>query len=106
VAVFPGKGLEGLFSVQAELGVEDIQHIPGDFPFTTLQARIRACLVNRKEFIAPEMADELRKGEYPVHFLDFDAVAPAIPRLRVLWTGSMLQGEDEGCSPFAQDAAL
>jgi hypothetical protein len=64
----------------AELGVEDIRHIPGDFPLTALQARIRACLVNREEFIAPELADELRKVEYPVHFLDFETVAPAIPR--------------------------
>ena len=62
------------------LGVRDIREIPEDFSLTSLQARIRSCLVEGKEFIDPRLVDELRKAEYPVHFLDFETVGPAIPR--------------------------
>jgi predicted RecB family nuclease len=62
------------------LGVKDIREIPEDFSLTALEARIRSCLVEGKEFIDPRLADELRKVEYPVHFLDFETVGPAIPR--------------------------
>ena len=70
---------QGRLGKLAELGVEDIRQIPDDFPLTAIQSRIRTCLVNREEFIAPELADDLRV-EYPVHFLDFETIAPAIPR--------------------------
>ena len=32
------------------------------------------------EFIDPGLTDELRSVEYPLHFLDFETVGPAIPR--------------------------
>jgi hypothetical protein len=63
----------------ATLGVEDIRYIPKDFPLTQLQERIRSCIVNREEYVAPELVDELTKVEYPIHFLDFETVSPAIP---------------------------
>jgi hypothetical protein len=62
------------------LGVKDIRDIPDDFSLTTLQSRIRACLIEGKEFIGPQLAGELNRVEYPLHFLDFETVAPAIPR--------------------------
>ena len=62
------------------LGVKDIRDIPDDFSLTTLQARIRSCLIEGKEFIDPQLAEELKRGEYPLHFLDFETVAPAVPR--------------------------
>ena len=62
------------------LGIKDIRDIPDDFSLTTLQARIRSCLMEGKEFIDPQLAEELKKVEYPLHFLDFETVAPAIPR--------------------------
>ena len=71
---------QGRLGKLAELGVEDIRHIPDDFPLTALQDRIRSCLIKQEEFIAPQLAEELRNVEYPVHFLDFETVAPAIPR--------------------------
>jgi predicted RecB family nuclease len=62
------------------LGVKDIRDIPDDFSLTTLQARIRSCLIEGKEFIDPQLAGDLKRVEYPLHFLDFETVAPAIPR--------------------------
>jgi len=62
------------------LGVKDIRDIPEEFSLTALQARIRNCLVEGKEYVDPQLADELRRAEYPLHFLDFETVGPAIPR--------------------------
>ena len=69
---------EGLNELAA-LGVEDIRYIPKDFPLTELQERIRSCIVNREEYVAQELDDELTNVEYPIHFLDFETVSPAIP---------------------------
>jgi hypothetical protein len=64
----------------AALGVEDIRDIPNSFPLTDLQERIKTCVVTREEYIAPELYDALADVEYPLHFLDFETVSPAIPR--------------------------
>ena len=64
----------------AALDVEDIHDIPDDFPLTALQARIRECVAEGKEYVAPELADELRDVEFPIHFLDFETIGSAIPR--------------------------
>jgi hypothetical protein len=61
------------------IGVEDIRHIPTGFPLTELQERIRTCVVNREDYLAEELEDELTEVEYPLHFLDFETVSPAIP---------------------------
>ncbi len=63
----------------ASLGVEDIRDLPEDFPLTALQARIRACVVEGKEYAAPELPAKMRNVAYPVHFLDFETTAPAVP---------------------------
>ena len=64
----------------AALDIEEIHDIPEDFPLTALQARIRECVAEGKEYVAPELADELRDVEFPIHFLDFETTGSAIPR--------------------------
>jgi predicted RecB family nuclease len=64
----------------AALGVQDIRDIPSSFPLDHIQDRIRSCVINREEYLSPELGRELRDVAYPVHFLDFETVAPAIPR--------------------------
>jgi hypothetical protein len=64
----------------AELDIEDIRDIPGSFPLTKVQERIRDCVVNNEGYTARELVTELNGVEYPVHFLDFETVSPAIPR--------------------------
>ena len=61
------------------MGVEDIRHIPDLFTLTALQERIRTCVVTRENYVAAELEEELTSLEYPVHFLDFETVGPAIP---------------------------
>jgi hypothetical protein len=64
----------------AEMNVEDIQDIPESFPLTSLQARIRDCVLTGTGYMAPGLEMELSGVEYPVHFLDFETISPAIPR--------------------------
>jgi hypothetical protein len=63
----------------AAMGIEDIRNIPQDFHLTELQNRIRLCVVNREEYVSPELDEELTEVEYPIHFLDFETVSPPIP---------------------------
>lgn len=62
------------------LGIKDIRNIPGAFRLTELQNRIRRCVVTGGEYLAPELEDELKRVDYPIHFLDFETLGPAIPR--------------------------
>lgn len=62
------------------MGIEGIIDIPDSYPLTALQERIRKCVVNNEEFISKDIEVELKDVEYPVHFLDFETVGPAIPR--------------------------
>ena len=77
-------GLTGItqdkFEQLVELGVEEISEIPSEFPLSALQQRIKTCVANGQAFMAPELEDELMDVQYPVHFLDFETVASAIPR--------------------------
>jgi hypothetical protein len=69
--------------IQKELramGVEDMRDIPADFPLSAIQQLRRDCVVNQKEYIAPELGGELMKVEHPIHFLDFETIGPAIPK--------------------------
>jgi len=64
----------------AAMGVQDIRDIPASFPLTAVQERIRKCVINNKDYISPELKGELLNLEYPVHFLDFETIGPAVPR--------------------------
>jgi hypothetical protein len=68
------------FEQLVELGVEEISEIPDEFPLSALQERIKNCVADGQEFMAPELEDELMDIQYPVHFLDFETFAWAIPR--------------------------
>ena len=62
------------------MGIEGIIDIPDSYPLTALQERIRKCVINNEEFISKDIEEELKTVEYPVHFLDFETIGPAIPR--------------------------
>jgi hypothetical protein len=62
------------------MGIQDIRHIPDSFPLSDLQERIKSCVINGEECLLPGLKAELKDVTYPVHFLDFETVSPAIPR--------------------------
>jgi predicted RecB family nuclease len=64
----------------AALDIEDIRDIPDSFPLTTIQQRMKDCLQSGTDYISRELTDALLDVTYPVHFLDFETVSPAVPR--------------------------
>jgi predicted RecB family nuclease len=74
-----GIGQDRLLEL-ADMGIVDIRDIPGSFPLTQIQHRIRSCVISQEEYITPELESELNDVAYPIHFLDFETVSPAIPR--------------------------
>lgn len=63
-----------------EMGVQSIRDIPEDFELSDLQRRAAYCVQTGEPWFSPELPVELAKLEYPVYFLDFETVNPAIPR--------------------------
>jgi len=63
-----------------EIGVESIRDIPDEFELTEIQRRAATCVQTGHPWFSPELPAELAKLEYPVYFLDFETVNPAIPQ--------------------------
>jgi predicted RecB family nuclease len=64
----------------AEMEISDIRDIPDSFHLKAIQARIRDCVINNREFVGADLGPSLGEYEYPIHFLDFETINPAIPR--------------------------
>lgn len=68
------------FEELSAMGIVTIDEIPDSFPLTVIQQRIRDCVINSREYIDPQMEHALIDVRYPLHFLDFETIMPAIPR--------------------------
>ena len=64
----------------AEIDVRDIRNIPDSFQLTPIQDRIRTCVIKQTQYMSDELEKELTDVTYPIHFLDFETINPAIPR--------------------------
>ncbi len=62
------------------MGILDIRDIPESAELSPLQARVRECVISNGEYVGADLGSTLSGYEYPIHFLDFETVAPAIPR--------------------------
>jgi len=62
------------------MNIQDIREIPDSYYLTELQERIKRCVNSNDEYISRRLHTQLTNVEYPVHFLDFETVNPAIPR--------------------------
>jgi hypothetical protein len=67
------------FDSLRERGVQDIADIPDDFPLQPLQRRIQDVVRSGKAWVSPDLRDELARIRYPIQFLDFETINPAIP---------------------------
>ena len=68
------------FDELTAVNIEDIKDIPDGFNLTELQERMRKCVKSNVAFVSKRLHRQLTDVEYPVHFLDFETVNPAIPR--------------------------
>jgi len=63
-----------------EIGVESIRDIPDDFPLNERQRRACTCVQTGESWFSTELKKELGGIKYPIYFMDFETVNPAIPR--------------------------
>jgi predicted RecB family nuclease len=63
-----------------EMGIASIREIPDDFELSDIQRRAATCVQTGEPWFSPELSAELGKLEYPLRFMDFETVNPAIPR--------------------------
>jgi predicted RecB family nuclease len=64
----------------AEIGVESVRDIPDDFPLNERQRRACASVQTGEPWFSTELKKELGGIKYPIYFMDFETVNPAIPR--------------------------
>jgi hypothetical protein len=62
------------------MGVESISDIPDDFPLSERQRRACTAVQTGDPWISAELGKELESPKYPLYFMDFESVNPAIPR--------------------------
>jgi uncharacterized protein DUF2779 len=63
-----------------EMGVELIPEIPDDFPLSERQRRACTSVQTGQPWFSAELGKELQRLKYPLYFMDFESVNPAIPR--------------------------
>lgn len=64
----------------AEMGVESIGDIPDDFELTEIQRRAATSVQTGTPRFSPDLGKKLESLQYPLPFMDFETVNPAIPR--------------------------
>ena len=62
------------------LGVQSIHEIPQNYPLTGRLRRACASVQMGEPWYSPELNEELKGLKYPLYFMDFETVNPAIPR--------------------------
>jgi hypothetical protein len=63
-----------------EMGVESIRDVPDDFPLNERQRRACASVQTGEPWFSADLSKELKGLRYPLFFMDFETVNPAIPR--------------------------
>jgi hypothetical protein len=63
-----------------EMGVESIHDIPEDFLLTERQRRACTSVQTNQAWFSEELGKELGSLRYPLCFMDFETINPAIPR--------------------------
>lgn len=65
-----------------EMGIHSIHNIPDNFPLSTNQSRARDCFRFNQPYYDEALAWELEELNYPLYFMDFETVFPALPRYK------------------------
>ncbi len=62
-----------------EAGCADISDIPDSLRLTPRQAKVREAVRSGEPWLSDRLGDRLATLEWPVHFLDFETMNPAVP---------------------------
>jgi len=63
-----------------EMGVESVEDIPNDFELSEMQRRACTAMQTGQPWFSAELKKEFDSLKYPLYFMDFETVNPAIPR--------------------------
>jgi len=63
-----------------ELGIQSIHDIPDDFPLNERQRRASTSVQTAGPWFSTDLGEELGALKYPLCFMDFETINPAIPR--------------------------
>jgi predicted RecB family nuclease len=63
-----------------EMGVESIHEIPADFELSEFQRRVCTAMQTGRAWFSTGLRGEFEFLKYPLYFMDFETVNPAIPR--------------------------
>jgi hypothetical protein len=69
----------------AEASISLIPDIPADFALSELQRRVCVALETGQPWFSEQLSSELSTLEYPLYFMDFETIFPAIPRHAGMW---------------------
>ncbi len=64
----------------AALNIETIHAVAEDFPLTETQKIVRNAVQAGELWVSPNLAAELGQLSYPLCFMDFETISPALPR--------------------------
>lgn len=64
----------------AAMGVASIHDIPANFPLSARQRRVCDCVQTGAAWFGEGLKEAIGQLEYPLHFMDFETVNPALPR--------------------------
>ena len=62
------------------MGVQSIQDIPGDFELSEIQRRACTAIQTGQPWFSPDLKRGFESLKFPICFMDFETVNPAVPR--------------------------
>lgn len=63
-----------------QMGVQSVQDIPADFGLSEIQRRACTAIQTGQPWFSPDLKREFESLQFPLYFMDFETVNPAIPR--------------------------
>jgi hypothetical protein len=79
IGYLPRLGASAMGKLE-EMGVQSIQDIPADFELSEIQRRACAAIQTGQPWFSADLKKEFEALKYPLYFMDFETVNPAIPR--------------------------
>ena len=85
---WPIDSLPGILATRVDefraAGYRSISSLPDSTPLNAMQRRVRDAVQSQRAWVAEDLGRVLSTLRYPVHFVDFETVAPWLPR----WAGT------------------
>lgn len=73
-----------------EQGFTLIHKIPDDFPLTEIQSRVWTAVKTSRPWVNGTLHQEMATLNWPLYFMDFESLYPAIPRFAGMWPYSQI----------------